>query len=173
MDIRIDKFTPCLEKVSTGQLVNTSYSPISTSALNELKGWNFKWADAGLKDCEIFRLTAENDARIQGLVAVKNISRDNAVYVKIAESAPHNIGKSKEYRGVGGHLFAIAVKRSVELGYNGFIYMDAKNLRLVSHYAKTLGAIFIGSPHPYRMAVDEIAAKEILSFYSLGSDQCD
>ena len=44
--------------------------------------------------------------------------------------------------------------------------MDAKNLRLVSHYAKTLGAVFIGTPHPYRMAIDETTAKRIINFYN-------
>lgn len=94
----------------------------------------------------------------------------NAVYVKIAESAPHNFGTSKEYIGVGGHLFAIAVQRSYELGYGGFVYMDAKNTKLVKHYAERLGAIHIGHPHPYRMIIDEMAAYKLIRTYNFRRD---
>ena len=170
MNVEIDKLTPCLERISTGKIVNTSFSVVSTEEIKKLSNWNFKWSAADLQKCEIYKLTAVDDNRIQGLVAIKDMPQDRAVYVKIAESAPHNMGKGKEYAGVGGHLFAIAVLRSYELGYDGFIYMDAKNLRLVSHYAKTLGAIFIGNPHPYRMAVDEAAAKRLIEFYNFRRD---
>ena len=166
----IDKFTPCLEKTSTGEIVNTFYSPATHDDIASADKWLFKWNAADLKNYEIYKLTAADDERLQGLIAIQNIEIDKAVFIKIAESAPHNMGKAKEYAGVGGHLFAIAAHRSMELGYGGFMYMDAKNLRLVSHYAKTLGAVFIGSPHPYRMAIDEIAAKKLIDFYNFRRD---
>ena len=166
MNIEIDKLTPCLEKISTGKIVNTIYSKALENELNSLIGWNFKWSEISKNKFEIFKLNAENDDRIQGLIAIANAAADKAVYVKIAESAPHNLGDNKEYLGVGGHLFAIAVTRSFELGYGGFIYMDAKNLKLVKHYSKVLGASFIGSPHPFRMAVDEQAAARLIEYYN-------
>ena len=89
-----------------------------------------------------------------------------AVYVNIAESAPHNIGRDKRYNGVGGHLFAIAARISYEKGYGGFIFMDAKNVELVKHYSKALGAVLIGRPHPYRMFVDEENAVKLLNKYT-------
>ena len=171
MNIEIDKLTPCLEDVKTGEIVDTSFTLASKQELETLKGWKFKWTSDDLNDCEIFKLIIKGDNRIHGLVAIKDVPQDKAVYVKIAESAPHNMGADKEYKGVGGHLFAIAVLRSMELGYDGFVYMDTKNLRLVSHYAKTLGATFIGHPHPYRMAIDEIAAKQLIEFYNFRRDQ--
>lgn len=166
MNIEIDKLTPCLEKISTGKIVNTFYSRASESELKNLLEWNFKWSEIPQNKFEIFKLNVENDDRIQGLIAIANVVPDKAVYVKIAESAPHNLGNAKEYLGVGGHLFAIAVSRSLELGYGGFIYMDAKNLKLVEHYSKILGASLIGSPHPFRMAVDEQAAARLVEYYN-------
>jgi len=170
LDIEIDKLTPCLEQTNTGNIVDTSFSPVTEQDLKTIKKWAFKWSFKNLPDYEIYKLTAANDDRIQGLVAIKDVPDDSAVYVQIAESAPHNRGKNKEYAGVGGHLFAIAVLRSYELGYDGFVFMDAKNLRLVSHYANTLGAFLIGTPHPYRMAIDEIAAKKLIKLYTLRRD---
>lgn len=169
MNIEIDKLTPCLEEVKTGKIVDTFFSAVSKKEQKELKGWKFRWS--GLRECEIIKLMVKGDKRIQGLIAIKDIPQDKAFYVKIAESASHNMGKEKEYAGVGGHLFAIAVLRSYELGYDGFVYMDAKNIRLVSHYSKTLGAILIGNPHPYRMAVDEAAAKRLIEYYNFRRDE--
>ncbi len=89
-----------------------------------------------------------------------------AVYVMLAESAPHNLGTHKKYNGVGGHLFAAAVKISVDKGYGGFIFIDAKNEELVKHYTQTLGAVLLGRPHPYRMFIDEENARKPLEIYT-------
>ena len=115
MNLTIDGFTPCLEETATGKIVDTSYSPVSQPELKTLKKWKFKQKSLGTDNLEIFKLTVTGDERIQGLIALQNIPSDKAVYVKIAESAPHNIGNTKEFKGVGGHLFAIAIHRSIEL----------------------------------------------------------
>lgn len=170
INLEIDKLTPCLEEIKTGKIVDTSFSLVTDSEIESLKDWKFKWNKTDLKGCEIFKLTVKGDDRIQGLVSLKNMVNDKSVYVKMAESAPHNIGDDKEYAGVGGHLFSIAVLRSYELGFDGFVYMDAKNIRLVNHYIDSLGAIFIGNPHPYRMAIDEIAASKLINLYNFRRD---
>ena len=170
MNIEIDKLTPCLERVSDHTIVDTSYSAITKAELKTLKKWQFKWTAKDLSECEIYKLTVQDDDRIQGLIAIQGIPGSYSVYVKIAESAPHNIGKAKEYYGVGGHLFAIAVQRSYELGYDGFVYMDAKNTKLVEHYTKSLGAKLLGHPHPYRMIIDEAAAYKLIRTYNFRRD---
>ena len=166
MNLVIDKFTPCLEDTKTGELVPTVYEKATKKDLSELKGWNFNWLDKDLKGSEIYKLCIVGDNTIQGLVAVTDYQRDMAVYVNIAESAPHNLGKGKKYSGVGGHLFAIAAKISYDKGYGGFLFMDAKNTELVEHYRNTLGAVLIGRPHPYRMIVDEENAIKLLNTYT-------
>ena len=166
MNIEIDKLTPCLERVSDHCIVNTSFSIVDKTERKSIKKWQFNWNSKDLSDCEIYKLTVQKDDRIQGLVALQNMQRSSAVYVKIAESAPHNIGNNKEYLGVGGHLFAIAVQRSYDLGYGGFVYMDAKNMKLVDHYRKALGAVLIGQPRPYRMIIDEEIAYNLIQLYN-------
>jgi hypothetical protein len=169
MDISIDKFSPCLENAKTGEIIETFFSKADFTELKSLqkKGWNFNWTSKQLNNCEIYKLNITGDRQIHGLVAIQDFPKDKAVYVNIAESAPHNLGKSKQYNGVGGHLFAIAAKRSIDLGYDGFLFMDAKNMKLVEHYKKSLGAAFIGMPHQYRMAIDEKAAKKLIEKYTL------
>lgn len=167
LEIAIDKFTPCLEDAKTGEIIETTYSLAEKSELKKLKGWNFNWLSDDLKDAEIFKLQIKGNPKIQGLVALTKFERDKAIYVNLAESAPHNLGENKKYNGVGGHLFAIAVQRSKQLGYGGFVFMDAKNTELVTHYSDSLGAVLLGMPHPYRMFIDEDAAERLLKIYTL------
>lgn len=167
MVLEIDKFTPCLEDAKTGEILETSYSIADKSELSKLKGWNFDWTHKDLSNADIYKLTLKGDETIQGLVAITKFERDRAVYVNIAESAPSNLGKKKMYNGVGGHLFAIAAQVSVDSGYGGFVFMDAKNIELVEHYQNALGATLLGRPHPYRMFIDEEAAQKLLSIYTL------
>jgi len=168
-DVKIDLFTPCLIETQTGTEVETEYKPANADELKGLKkqGWNFNWTVKDLADCIIYKLIVAGDTKIQGLIALEDFIKDKAVYVKIAESAPNNIGETKQYKGVGGHLFAIAAKISMSKGYGGFIFMDAKNTKLVKHYEKSLGATFLGQIHPYRMYINEKAAQKILSSYKL------
>ena len=173
VDVLLDDFTPCLREKSSGKLVNTEYTAASESELKGLKkqGWKFNWLSPDLKDAKIFRLTLKDDDEIQGLVAISDFPKDSAMYVNIVESAPHNIGANKRFEGVGGHLFAIAVQESMNQGYGGFIFMDAKNEELVRHYQNALGATFLGMPHPYRMFIDENNAQKLLKIYTMNEEE--
>ena len=166
----IDKFTPCLEDCETGQILDTVYSLATKKELKYLKGWNFNWTAKDLSDCKIYKITLAGQEEIQGLIALTSQPSETAVYVNLAESAPHNLGSDKKYHGVGGHLFAIAANESIKMGFGGFFYMDAKNMELVEHYRKTLGALWIGMPHPYRMLVDEESAQKLLEIYNFKED---
>lgn len=172
LSIEIDEFTPCLIDKKSGQIVDTKYSIANKLELKGLKkqGWNFNWLDDDLKNSSVYKLTLCNDDTIQGLVALTDYPRDSALYINIAESAPHNIGKDKKYEGVGGHLFAMAAKESFDKGYGGFLFLDAKNTELVNYYHNKFGAVLLGMPHPYRMFIDEEKAQELLKIYTLKGD---
>ena len=172
MQLKIDSLTPCLVEASTGKIIETSYKKAAKSELKSLKakGWLFDWTHSSLKEDEIYKLVVKGESNPQGLIALKYEDRCKAVYVQIAESAPSNRGASKEYLGVGGHLFAIAAQQSMEKGYGGFVFFDAKNTDLVKHYSKALGAQLLGVPHPYRMILDENAARKLLKLYTFGKE---
>lgn len=169
VDVTIDQFTPCLLDSRTGKIVDTRYELAGTKELKDLKrkGWLFNWTHKSLKTNEIYKLTTIDSDEIQGLVAIEEHKRDKAYHLSLAESAPHNKGDGKLYEGVGGHLFAIAVKRSLDAGYGGFIFFEAKNMELVKHYEEKFGALLLGRPHEYSMIIDEDAAKKLLSSYTL------
>ena len=71
---------------------------------------------------------------IQGLIAIAPNDDMNAVYISWMCCSPDNnkhLGVHVRYSGVGGHLFAIAVRKSVEYGYDG---NNAKNIMEVYDY---------------------------------------
>lgn len=169
IDILIDLLTPCLIDRTTNQSMDTLYKYVKKEgiiSLNNEEFW-YDWNTYDLKNKERYVLTLKDDTQIQGLVALENIKKNQAVHINLMESAPHNRGENKEYLGVGGHLFAIAIEQSVKYGYEGFIYFEAKNTSLIKHYEESFGAIFLGIGHPYRMIIDEEAAKSLLARYTL------
>lgn len=71
------------------------------------------------------------------------------------------------YLGVGGHLFAIAAQKSVDYGYDGYMYGFAANKELLDHYVETFNGEVIGVLHPYQFAIDEVNAKKIMEVYDM------
>ena len=169
IDAEIDKFTPCLIERNTGKILDTIYNRATSNDIRDLKkrGWLFNWNAANLRGADIYKLALDGDVDPQGLIAISDDPDNYAIYVNLVESAPQNKGKGGNFEGVGGHLFAIAAKLSVDKGYGGYLFLDAKNMELVSHYENTLGAQLIGGAHPYRMVIDESAAKRIIEKYTL------
>lgn len=91
-----------------------------------------------------------------------------ALYVSWMCASPENnkqLTDSVKYSGVGGHLFAIAVQKSIDFGYDGYLYGFAANQDLLEHYVKAFHGEVIAILHPYQFAIGEEAAKEILEVY--------
>jgi len=171
IDIIIDKLTPCLTDAVTGEVFQTTFSLATSDDVKGLheKGWNFDWDDDELRPTNIYKLLVEGDDTIQGLISAEVVR--GAVYVHLVESAPHNQIPNKKFEGVGGHLFAIAMKLSFANGFGGYIFMDAKNLALVKHYEEMLGAERVLTHyHEYRLAVIEENAQKIIDTYTLEGD---
>ena len=172
IDVMIDKLTPCLEEVATGEIFQTTFAVAKTEELAELQdaGWNFDWEEEGEKPYQnVYKLTLKDDDVIQGLVATE--VKKGAVYIALAESAPHNLGNDKKLEGVGGHLIAIGIKLSVAMGFNGYVYFEAKNEELANHYTEKFGAQLLGTRlHDWRMEIDEIRAMDLLGNYTLEGD---
>jgi len=171
IDILIDKLTPCLIEIQSGKVIQTTFSLAKTEEITNLqsKGWRFDWADRELARCNIYKLQLKDDDVIQGLVATEFFR--GAVYISLAESAPHNQLPNKKYEGVGGHLFAIAIKLSLAVDCGGYVFFDAMNKELVEHYSNKFGANLLGARiHQYRMEIDVDAAQKLIETYTLEGD---
>ena len=93
-----------------------------------------------------------------------------AVFIDWMVSAPHNNkvileGEQKKYIGVGGHLFAVAVEKSFEFGWEGVVTGYPANEKLMKHYVTNLGAIPIRAYPHYQIMIDEDSAIKIKEVY--------
>ncbi len=62
------------------------------------------------------------------------------------------------------HL-TIAAKKSVDNGFDDYLYGFAANQELLKHYVTVFNAEAIGILHPYQFAIDETNALEIMEVY--------
>jgi hypothetical protein len=160
----IDDLTPCLRRVSDGQIVETTLEKIHPKKSN-FNEWEFDWTIPEKEGYSVFALYANGDKNVQGLLA----TRIEKGYVDLAlveaspENSPHNphFPGKKKYEGVGGHLFAEACKQSVESGNDGYVAFTAKT-SLINHYQNVLGATVI---YGQRMQIDEEAASVLIKKY--------
>ena len=167
----IDEMVPCLQDTETGEIKETVVFKIhSRSYLKEFKrknGWHINWNELP-KDVEVYALALKENNEIQGLVAVKNDTDAETAFIQWSCAAPrnnkHDFGTQK-YSGVGGHLFAIAVDKSIEWGYDGAIYGYAANADLVKHYETQFHAEHIPIRHPYQIIIIPYFARKILEVY--------
>jgi hypothetical protein len=158
--IKIDRLTESLKDRKTGENVATDFRSATARDIATMQGWSFDWRRE-LKSNKVYKLILKNSPReIQGLISLRDFG--DHIWVNLAEAAPQNLGKAKRYIGVGGNLFAIAVKISFDKGYKGFIAFEAKT-ELITHYRKTLGAVQIG--HSPRMIIESKAARKLYKKY--------
>jgi hypothetical protein len=173
LDVEIDAFTPCLKDTRTGQIVPTHVSQITSRAnvkpCTKKAGWNVNWSQMP-KDVDIYALTIAGSDKFQGLIGIRNDPVTKAVYIHWASTAPGNNkllnNGRRDYDGVGGHLIAIAIQKSIDLGYGGCVYGYAANAKVLEHYKKWFGAKHIGMLHPYHFIIDEAEAKKVQEVYT-------
>jgi hypothetical protein len=165
IDITIDSLTPCLVERKSGKTVDTEIKPIKPTHA-DYKGWNFNWAIPLKNGFSVYALRIVDNLQIQGMIALTVDSNNTAIHIDIVESAPQNYGKSGEYAGVGGHLFAFACKLAHDNGYN-YVYFDAKT-NLIEYYRKNLGAVQIGRSQ--RMIIEDESFMNLITKYYGGND---
>ena len=171
INVYIDELTPCLKDSKTGDIILTEVVRIKRKSFlqkfNKRNGWYVNWSEL-LNENEIYALVLAGTVDIQGLIALQPINNYGAVYISWLCTAPHNnkLICNPKYIGVGGHLFAIAIDKSVQYGFNGAITGFASNKKLLEHYTNIFNADVIGLLHPFQFYIDEINSKHIMEVYS-------
>ena len=165
--IDIDLLTQCLIRKKDDKIVKTEIKEIIVQDYN-LKDWEFNWIEESKKGNKILGLFAENDRRLQGIIEYYENKERKLLEVILVEIAPFNnyhnpknYLKSKEYLGVGGHLFTEVARISFEKGYDAYVSFLAKT-NLIEHYKKTLGAKQLSYIEMY---IDDEAARRLVKKY--------
>lgn len=172
--VDIDELTPCLKEVKTGDIVETEVLRIGRKSFlkkfNSKTGWYTNW-ELLADENEIYALVIKGTVDIQGLVAIDPRKNRDALYVSWMVAAPHNnqeiCGKgNQKYYGTGGHLFAVAIMKSVEYGSGGAIFGFASSEEKLQHYEKWFHAEHIGILHELHFLIADSAAVKIVEDYN-------
>lgn len=169
---RIDKFTPCLKKVETGEIYDTEVVRLKRksflSKFNKKTGWYVNWSKFP-EGTEVYALVLKGTMDIQGLVAIQYDETSKAVYILWGCTAPENniweFGK-KRFAGVGGHLLAIASDLSVKAGFDGYVYAEAMDQELFEYYSSEFGALPLPPiNNPFRFMLSDSMTEKIREVY--------
>jgi hypothetical protein len=170
IDIEIDDLTNSVVHERSGQEFSTKilrWSELNEQQKADLTRWRFAWSlEAAQPAKEVVALIVEGVDTVQGLMAIE--PAEGYLHVALVESAPHNVGSNKVYRGVPANLFAFACLRSLALGFDGFVAFDAKTER-IEHYKPSLGAVRIGRSS--RMVIEAPRALSLVERYYKERDQ--
>lgn len=174
VDVTIDELTPCLKDVKTGDIVETEVLKVGRRSFlkkfNARTGWYTCWESLA-EENEIYALVIKGTVDIQGLVAIDPRRDRDALYVSWMVAAPHNnveiCGEgNQKYYGTGGHLFAVAIMKSVEYGSGGAIFGFARDLEKLHHYEKWFQAEHIGILHDFHFLIADKAAVKVVEDYN-------
>lgn len=172
INVWIDEFTPCLKDLFSGDIIETEVVQITRksylSKYNINTQWYVNWEDL-LDEHEVFALVVKGTTDVQGLVALRRNDDYQAVYVAWMCVSPSNnkeITDHPRYSGVGGHLFAIAIDKSTEYGFDGVITGFAANEKLLEHYCQVFNAVPLRALHPYHFMIEEDNAGKIKEAYT-------
>ena len=161
---RIGKLTRSIERVGTGESVDTIIRPIVNKDLRSAKrgDWVFDWRiELRRTERQVFGLWAVNDPGfLHGLISLEQ--RADHVFAHLIESHRVNKGRGKLYDGVLGNLVAWACLASFKAGHYGEIVFDSKS-SLRKHYGEAIGAVVLFGN---RMYVPEAKAKELVERYA-------
>lgn len=170
--VNIDELSPCLIDNTSGEIVETEVIRIKRrsflSKYNKNTGWYVDWSEL-LEENEVYAVVVKGTVAIQGLVAVRPDDNMRSSFVTWMVAAPNNnslVVASKQYNGVGGHLFAIAAQRSYDYGFGCAISGFAANKDLMEHYCDVFEAEPICMLHPYQIFIPEEKGKQIREVYS-------
>lgn len=169
--VTIDSLVPCLVDTSTGDTVETEVVRIRRKSFlqkfNSKNGWYVNWKELADNN-EIYALVVKGSVDIQGLVAISDNAEIGAVYIAWAVASPSNnpeIITEKRYNGVGGHLLAIAIDRSEQLGHHGDVTGFCRTEKIMNHFVNEHGAVPIAGLHQYQIGIFDEAAKRIREVY--------
>ena len=136
-------------------------------AEQDLGDFRFDWNKPARDGYSVHALYADGDSRIQGLVALGHMGDDGGLWLELVESATFNSGYynpgRQEYAGVGGHLFAEAIRQARAGNPNGYVYFQAKS-DLIAYYAKAFGAE-LADVRTRTMGIFDTAADRLLEIY--------
>lgn len=164
--------------VQKGEYVPTEVVPIKSKKylkqFNRRTGWYVNWSKFD-KDISIFAVVDKNfPDDVQGLIATSDDTDARLLHIAWSCVAPHNdVWAHKEitewtprYKGVGGHLLAIAANESCKMGYDGACHAEAMDAELLKNHIQHYDITPTPLPmFPFHFGISSQSAKQIIKKY--------
>jgi len=162
--VEVDVLTSSVIEVSSGLTFETDATKIDNQFIKDIhkkNGWKFNWKrEFKTPHREIFKLTLKKNKNVLlGMISLE--MKFDHIHLHLVESSPPNIGKQKEFLGIGGNLFAFACKVSKDCGFEGNISFIAKT-NLIQYYSINLDAQHLGNG---KMIIKEYSATTLINKY--------
>lgn len=132
--------------------------------------WQTDWTSAFIAEGKHKNIALKTpEGELIALACYEVLEDAVAVYIAYAESAPESnptMTKVKKYNGIGKAVIAFGVALSVNHGFGGTVFFEAKTSELARHYLMDFGAMPLPSfGGPQRFIVDREIARDIITDY--------
>lgn len=132
-----------LEDTLTGERLPATISRLSRKEvmLISKKRFHFDWSKETL--FEVYALKIERSREILGIVSIHYQPANCAIEIRLIANAIEQTGKRKRYSRIAGSLFAFVCLKSIEAGFDGFVYLRPKT-KIIDHYRSEYGFSYTG-----------------------------
>ncbi|MDR6805324.1 hypothetical protein J2Y45_002367 [Dyadobacter sp. BE34] len=155
-----------LEDTLTGERLPATISRLSRKEvmLISSKQFHFDWSKE--TRFEVYALRIERSREILGLVSIDYQPANSAVEIRLIANASEHTGKQKRYSRIAGSVFAFVCLKSIEAGFDGFVYLRPKT-KIIDHYRSVYGFKYTG----FSMITEGHNTELLISKYHEDTDQ--
>lgn len=141
------------------------------------EGWETDWNSDYIQNDEFMKyaLYVKGTNELIGMGAYRNIENEITVFIEFIESSRENnprIVDTKKYDGIGSVLLAFGIQLSLEFGYNGDIFLLAKNDYLRDYYIQKFGAIHLPMRNRILLIITGEASNSLICQYRKEEPLC-
>ncbi len=170
-------FVPFVVEASTGRKIPVRFLPMTPEDARATEGqsgqpWQSPWTSPYIADPRYMKYAVKTEAEeLIALAAYEVIESFIAIHIVYLESQPESnptMTQTKKYAGIGKVLIAYGIKLSIDHGFGGAVFFQAKTPELEKHYVADFGAQYLpsagfsGAP---RLIIEGEAAKRVFTSF--------
>lgn len=149
-----------LEDILTGERLPATISRLSRKEIMLInkKQFHFDWSKE--TQFEVFALKIERSKEILGIVSIDYQPANRAIEIRLIANAKEHTGTRKRYDRIAGSLIAFACLKSLDAGYDGFVFLRPKT-KIIDLYRVKYGFRYTG----FSMISEEFNTRLIINQY--------
>ena len=149
-----------LEDKMTGERVNAVISRLSRKEIMLInkKQFHFDWSREIL--FEVYALRIDRSKEILGIESIYYQPMNHAIEIRLIANAKEHTGTTKRYDRIAGSLIAFTCLKSLDAGYDGFVFLRPKT-KIIDLYRVKYGFRYTG----FSMISEEFNTRLLINQY--------